>query len=776
MELGSGLDLRAETYNDYAIKWYNLPYFSRQFLSIVGALHEFDVERINNNQELSKSSEIRRATFIEELQVIYRLMFAIRLTIRANYESNETFRKWFDIEAAKDSIFYINAICYTFDPRLTAYGIPGIVPLILYPSQEKFVRTIEQCYDSNQKLYTDKSRAEGASEIACAWTSWLWKYKSGVQITWVSRVLTAVDNSDDPDALFTRIKRFIYSMPRKMLPTGYSKGRRCPHMKFMRIINPDNGSTIKGAGGEDPGRGGRSSIIFVDEFASLQNIVSAQSSLNENGRCHIYITTPKGQNGAYDVKTGGKTLLFSLWWYCNPSKNPDGWHLNERPKDNFTYWREWKNLTDDEFLIRQEIEIDYTAFVDGVIIPREWVTAAINFECGNDGDVAGGLDLAGGGQDLPVLAQRRGIRLFEIEALSRTYTPLQQARIGIKRCEENGAIQLAYDKVGYGSDVVELRSTTNLALEAIVGQAKPPEIKVEFEDGDTADLVFGNYRAFLWWTLRIRFKKTYQHVNNIKRYPLDELISIKSHSLLVTELSTPLVIFRNGKIYIESKESMKSRNIKSPNYADACAYAYAPIRGSKLIKIDALENIGIPKCETVVGFCYTSWHYDSASGDMYCVYTGLDWNKKQLIALKEFYFPAGTDPTYMLEQIKDRYENFDRVEHLINEEFFKDISTNNGTQRWIDYKNKGLGFIQNWRYEPQSDFLYLNKMSKENMLKVCKDDCETLYTQCVTCRKEDFYDEKRNRLAIAFLNLISYILFNNNTSRIFKDILYKGRR
>lgn len=207
---------------------------------------------------------------------------------------------------------------------------------------------------------------------------------------------------------------------------------------------------------------------------------------------------------------------------------------------------------------------------NGAFIPKKWITAAIDLPCSGDGEVTGGLNLVGSGHRLPVIAQRKGIELFEIEALNNNATPLQQARISIKECEANKATQLVYSTVGYGADVVELQPTTNIGLKGIAGHAKPPKTKVE--DDDTHNLVFGNYRAFLWWSLRTRFNKTFVHVNKIKSYPENELISIKNHATLIKELSTPLLIWENKKIYVESY----SNNVESIDYANACVYAFAP--------------------------------------------------------------------------------------------------------------------------------------------------------------------------------------------------------
>ena len=95
-------------------------------------------------------------------------------------------------------------------------------------------------------------------------------------------------------------------------------------------------------------------------------------------------------------------------------------------------------------------------------------------------------------------------------------------------------------------------------------------------DGRTSKEKFVNLRGELWWKMRVRFEKAYESVNGIKQHPPDEMISIPNHPQLIAELSLPLRIFSsNGKIGLESKESMRKRGVASPNFADALVLAFA---------------------------------------------------------------------------------------------------------------------------------------------------------------------------------------------------------
>jgi phage terminase large subunit len=54
-----------------------------------------------------------------------------------------------------------------------------------------------------------------------------------------------------------------------MLPDGFNSTGQ--HDNYMRMVNPATGAVISGEGGEDMGRGGRSSVYVLDEAAFVPN-------------------------------------------------------------------------------------------------------------------------------------------------------------------------------------------------------------------------------------------------------------------------------------------------------------------------------------------------------------------------------------------------------------------------------------------------------------------------------------------------------------------------
>jgi len=97
---------------------------------------------------------------------------------------------------------------------------------------------------------------------------------------------------------------------------------------------------------------------------------------------------------------------------------------------------------------------------------------------------------------------------------------------------------------------------------------------------------FRNLKAEVWWILRDRLRKTYDHwcwVNDSEtgcQYRLDELMLLPPNDKeFLEQLTLPgYKMLETGKIAIESKDELARRGIKSPDRAEALIIALAPIR------------------------------------------------------------------------------------------------------------------------------------------------------------------------------------------------------
>lgn len=495
---------------------------------------------------------------------------------------------------AADCAYWLNTYGKTYDPRL----LHPLVPFALFPRQVEFLRWLQEREAAEEDGLADKSRDVGFTWLCGAHALHGWLFRSGFSCGFGSRKLELVDKIGDPDSIFEKIRILLRNLPEWMRPAGFKEAN---HDNFCRLINPANGATITGEGGDDIGRGGRKSIYFVDEAAFLEHPAKVEASLSQTTRCRIWVSTPNGPGNAFAKKRhGGNISVFSFHWKDDPRKN----HYEVRditgavlergngqapatPAGGYI-WYPWyekeKIRLGDPVVVAQEVDIDYSASIEGICIPAKWVRAAVNLvdKIGYCPLVApiGGMDVADGGSAKSVLIARRGwlVNEGDITDWSEGNTT-QTAWKARDEAEARHITRLNYDCVGVGAGVRGTFSTSEQPLaftpNAVNGGESPTT--AVWPDGKTSKERFLNLRAELWWKLRARFEKAYEWVEQGIEHPVDEMISIPNHAGLISDLSLPLCFTtETGKTKIEAKSEMRKRGVKSPDFADALAYTEAP--------------------------------------------------------------------------------------------------------------------------------------------------------------------------------------------------------
>lgn len=476
-----------------------------------------------------------------------------------------------------DIVYWIKNYFWTYDPR-PADDSKREMLLDLFPKQVEMVQWIEGLIRDSENTVKDglieKARDSGVSCVCCAIAVYHWVFEKGFKCGFGSYTEKKVDQIGDSDSLFEKMRTAIRKLPAWMKPKGF-KDR--DHLLQCRIINPENGSLIIGEIGDNIGRGGRNRLYFVDESAYLEHPDLAESALTGNTPCRIDVSTPNGVGN---------------WFYRK--------RVNLPPDQVYTYsWREDPRKTEawrvalieqkGELVFQREYNLNYSASLEGIAIPAEWVKAAINLPLPEIGDTVIGFDVAAEGDNENVLCPRTGPVVKKLVVWQGINTQQTAHKAG-HEAEMLGAKRVCYDCVGAGEAVKGVWDTMvasqdiddSLPFEPIpvVGGERASETRV-WADGKTSYQKFINVRAEIWWLMRQRFEKTYQYTKFINGepggalHPLDELISIPHDNTLIVQLSTPLVnTTRSGKIQIEGKREMRSRGVKSPDRADALAYTF----------------------------------------------------------------------------------------------------------------------------------------------------------------------------------------------------------
>jgi phage terminase large subunit len=466
---------------------------------------------------------------------------------------------------ANDPVYWVNQFVWTYDPRERV----ATIPFDLFPRQEEFLLWLVQREELQEGGLAEKSRDVGFTWLCCAFMLHRWLFRDGFQGGFGSRKLGLVDTLGDPSSIFEKLRIILRNLPAWMMPAGFSW---TDHDNLCKLLNPANGASLTGEGGDNIGRGGRASVYVVDEAAFLERARTIDAALSQTSRCKIYVSTPNGSGNPFFTKRfSGKYPVFTFRWQDDPRKD-QAWYQAQCDKY-------------DPVTVAQEIDIDYTASIEGITIPAKWVMAAVDLALPGDpepyepdGPIVAGYDVAEDGKDKNVIISRQGPLVLSVVDWSQLNTT-QSAHRAADEAERLDVSRLFYDCVGVGAGIRGTLDSSDRKLrfapEGINGGESPTQTR--WPGGKRSCDLFINLRAELWWILRARFEKAFEYRELGIAHPASEMISIPNHSQLIADLSLPISTkTESGKIRLESKKDMRARGIKSPDFGDALAYAYAP--------------------------------------------------------------------------------------------------------------------------------------------------------------------------------------------------------
>jgi hypothetical protein len=404
-----------------------------------------------------------------------------------------------------------------------------------------------------------KSRYVGASVFSTAYLVHSLIFKKDWSGLLLSRVLSLVDGSGDADTLFAKIDLATDYLPDWMKPRL--------QRKLGLVRNESMNSTIKGTGGKNAGRGGRASVVVIDEAAFIDGAAQVFAALSNTTKCVIMISTPNGRNEFYRMVQNNAIPSFTYHWSSDPRRDQE-WYEGEKAK--FA-----------PHIVAQELDLSFDGSQENSIIAAYKLESTIQHEVNEvDGcELVAGLDIAAGGANESILAVRQGCKLLSIGALDKELSLTQQARFVDNFVKENNISKLIFDSSGVGlgfkaalDDIFD----GSYAVVAFLGGSKASDRVTP--SGKEAHQLYGNARSEAWHLLKDSINYTYNRVNG--KIPDDLYDESKSIRLLpvpelLSDLSKPgSVLTSGGKLLVESKDSMRKRGVASPDYGDALAYCY----------------------------------------------------------------------------------------------------------------------------------------------------------------------------------------------------------
>lgn len=511
----------------------------------------------------------------------YLAVFQERIDNLANIRKKPELVPALKLHYKNNPVDFIQDWGVTYDPRLIERGQSPIVPMILFPRQVDFIHWVLERWRASESGLSDKSRDMGLSVVCQQLSATLCLFHNNLAIGFGSRKEDLVDKVGDPDTLFYKGRMFLEHLPEEF--RGGFDVRNKDHSSHLKIWIPETQSIMKGEAGDNIGRGGRTSLYFDDESAFQPRPSLIDAALSATTNCRISVSSVNGSDNPFARKrfSWPAHRIFTFHWRSDPRKD-DEWYVKKCAD------------IDNPVIVAQEIDLNYNASKDGILIPSEWVQAAINAHVvlglAAVGKKRAGYDVADGGQDLCAYVSLHGNVVKTVKAWSGIGSDtLASTNKVFLFADQDGVDDFLYDADGLGAGVkgdaraINEQRQQKLKAHEFRGSGAVVDPDQEIIKGDNcrkgrtnADF-FKNRKAQEWWRLAERFKATYRAVVEKLPYDPDDIISIDATTIplveqqkLTQELSQVTWSQTSTGQVIIDKAPEGSR---SPNHADALMIA-----------------------------------------------------------------------------------------------------------------------------------------------------------------------------------------------------------
>jgi hypothetical protein len=266
--------------------------------------------------------------------------------------------------------------------------------------------------------------------------------------------------------------------------------------------------------------------------------------------------------GAMVIMTGNPTRSSGYFYNAFHSQRAH-WHCQHVPctassQVSPQYVQQMREqYGEDSNVYRVRVLGEFPLEEDSVLVPLHLCEAAINRDVAKQRFApVWGLDVARFGSDDSALCKRQGNRILEPLTIWRHRDLMQIAGLLLREYndtdDEDKPSEILIDSIGLGAGVLDRCRELSLPVRGInVGESPA-----------TDSGQFARLRDELWWRAREWFA--------------GRDVSIPEDARLIGELtSVQYSHASNGKLVVESKDSLRKRGLKSPDAADALVLTFA---------------------------------------------------------------------------------------------------------------------------------------------------------------------------------------------------------
>lgn len=183
-----------------------------------------------------------------------------------------------------------------------------------------------------------KTRQMGMSNMACAIFNWAWMVKKPFQGRLLSRKEELVDEANNPDSLFWKIRLQLSAQPEWLLQAFAPGFKWKEHSFTASLTNPFNFNHLAGEStNATAGRGGTATAILLDEFAFMRGGTGIWSATRPSTFHRIAISTVHMKYGPHfynlvhqDPEKMPTTMYIPYWLH---PYHDEAWLEQERTRD-----------------------------------------------------------------------------------------------------------------------------------------------------------------------------------------------------------------------------------------------------------------------------------------------------------------------------------------------------------------------------------------------------------------------------------------------------------
>jgi len=729
----------------------------------------------------------------DNVQEYYKIIWALRNRFAHTITTSEVlFKKEWE-KCKNDVVHFINTWCWIYEPRMSSSRnsdgkpTPSRLPFIMYEGQQSVVEEIEFCYNKGIDFIIAKSREAGISWAVVGWILHKWIFTNGFRAGIGSEKQDMVDVKGIIDPLMGKFRYILYNLPDEFRPKDYRKnklkgtsGEKNHHDNLLRLKNPENQSEFVGQTGESIGEGGRFSIFVIDEEQNLSNPANADRALESTTNCRGGIGTSRGMNHFGQAWHSNARHRISVMWHQDPRKVGE---LATRKRDDGTYDKKipyksyWRKYTEERNrdkpeVIAQAYDMDWQASVSDLCIEPRWIQAAVDFQIpdgGNDDNI-GGFDIAGSGSDSAVYIQRIG-NVIQVPKQINFGEVTQNIWQAHQYAKDDKVHALQYDKQTIGESVYGLimNSGEEIPYQLIpIAGNNSASSRVVADEGEVANRIYRNIRSEIWHTMRRLFRNTYEHTENIRHYDPEDLISIPNHAKLIEQLAYPKRFSKGGRWQIESKDNMRSRGLKSPDFADACAYAIADMELTKRSVLRSFtrsstngQYVKINVRPNQRHWEYIGAFYHNEFNDVSAVMARWNTRTHKLEIIEEY---QGDSPqpkiikrhfTKLLSQIA-----IDNIKWITQKKLFDDLISGGDYRMFQIYNDAKMKLTYNFAEDARAALLLTNEMFDKGIISIST-NCRELVSQIMGLEMKPNKIDTNYGLPNALLLIIQFIKEKN---------------